>query len=302
MGGKVGAVSDAARSVEDRALDDARPGKSTLIDGAPHPCDGASGPACHLSLPERADARLELMQRLANAGASFTGACVELRVQHYLDKEEPSILLKFLLETLGGKSTKLIEGGVKWLIARAKRRVDDAPVNADNVPLYLSKLAEHGALALQDLAHELLANGTDADIVAYRDAYDASHHTLDIYRSLLIRQLDKFKQSGILNMGTHRAIASDNKPGPFGASQLPVERTTRCAWLVHADGTRRLALVSDDQFVWAWDKIDLRETAAVKMVPEELWEAALHAHAKAHHAPPRDIPVPVPFLQLKDIP
>ncbi len=145
-------------------------------------------------------------------------------------------------------TAKQLETYTKVPITAAKKKVSDGVKNGSNagdkaektaVLSYIDQLTEECDGAFRNFQSNASANASDAELAVLFDGMNPENHSVGIYKDVLGQKIDRFKQSGVLDLG--RKDARDRMTGQVG-----VHRDTRVIWLRDILNNRRLYYQSQD--------------------------------------------------------
>ena len=145
-------------------------------------------------------------------------------------------------KTLNAITAKQLETYTKVPITAAKKKVSDGVKDGNNaepkaektaVLSYIDQLTEECDIAFRSFQSNASANAPDAELAVLFDGMNPENHTVGIYKDVLGQKLQRFKKSGVLDLG--RKDAKDRVTGQVG-----VYRDTRVVWLRDITNHRRL--------------------------------------------------------------
>ena len=149
---------------------------------------------------------------------------------------------------LGGLDEKSIEGNVKGtlepikkgLVNTIKSNVNVGAKNEKAAKLsYIAQLKDNCDLEFQRFKSASLGKSNDAELFVLWEGFDTSHHTVGKYVEALGAKLERFRKSGVTDLGRKRG--HDRQ-----WHRAEVLRDTRVVWVERDDGSKTLTYQSQE--------------------------------------------------------
>lgn len=257
----------------------------------------ATSPGCFLTSEKRERLIVDFKLRVAEADTNFKLALESMRVDELLKKDEDiNWALGFVLDVaslyIGGATTKAIgaamtKGGqkvadgvlqntIKTAFGKGKDGIKGAVKDEKNEGAHAEKTAslsyikqlEAGCdVAFNRFASTAAANADDAQLVVLWEGLDPQYHSPDLYKAELTKKLERFKESGVPDIGAKRIAGVGIGPKFYEAR--------RVVW-VRGFGGKMSLYFQISQGINPSPFAD--DGGRMELVPDEFTDAALAQH------------------------